>query len=311
MAFTLAFLTAAVFGRSAAADEPGNGPVQVFLLAGQSNMQGHGIVPADPDRNGGLGSLEHLAHDPATAVRFRHLVDDDGDWRVRDDVWIWYLGRQGGLTVGYGAREDRIGPELQFGQVLGDAIEAPVLIIKTAWGGKSLAVDFRPPSAGGETGPFYTEMVEHIREVLAAIDQHVPGYNGQGYKLAGFGWHQGWNDGLKDAMVAEYEDNLAHLIRDLRRDLDVPDLPVVIANSGFGGRAQDNPRRLKLLDAQGAVALRPEFRDTVRTVETRDFFRPIEVSPSKQGYHWNTNAETYVLIGDAMGRAMLELISER
>jgi hypothetical protein len=28
-----------------------------------------------------------------------------------------------------------------------------------------------------------------------------------------------------------------------------------------------------------------------------------------QGYHWNTNAETYYLIGDAMGQAMLRLLA--
>lgn len=47
-----------------------------------------------------------------------------------------------------GRAGETIGPELGFGWVVGDALEEPVLLVKCAWGGKSLAVDFRPPSAG-------------------------------------------------------------------------------------------------------------------------------------------------------------------
>ena len=80
-------------------------PVQVFILAGQSNMEGHGVVAADPKRNDGKGSLEYLVKEPATAQRFKHLVARDGKWVVRDDVWVWYLGRTGGLRPGFGFRE--------------------------------------------------------------------------------------------------------------------------------------------------------------------------------------------------------------
>ena len=283
-------------------------PVQVFILAGQSNMEGHGQIQADERRNGGQGSLEFLVRDPRTQKRFQHTRDSQGRWRIRDDVWIWYLGRHGGLTVGYGARKNRIGPEFQFGHVIGDRLPHPVVIIKTAWGGKSLHRDFRPPSAGGEVGPFYRQMIDHIQEVLRDLKKVWPDYDGRPYEIAGFGWHQGWNDGLKIERVREYEQNLTHLIHDLRRALQVADLPVVIAVSGFGGRKQKNERRLGIMRAQLAVARRPEFQGRVAAVETRDFFREANVSPSRQGYHWNGNAESYFLIGDAMGQAMLKLM---
>ncbi len=283
-------------------------PVKVFILAGQSNMEGVGRVSANYDRNEGKGTLEYLVKKSKEGGRYRHLVGDTGDWLVREDVWIWYLGRKGGLSVGYGARKDTIGPELQFGHVMGDLLDAQVLLIKIAWGGKSLARDFRPPSSGGETGAFYSALVEHTWEVLASLSTHFPGYEGQGYELAGLAWHQGWNDGLKRPWVAEYEENLANLIKDLRSDLKTRDLPVVIATSGFGGRKQKIDRRLGIIAAQHAVARRKELEGTVATVETRDFFRPPEESPSRQGYHWNGNAETYFLIGDAMGKAMGGLI---
>lgn len=193
------------------AGQAGKSPIKVFLLAGQSNMEGHGIIKSEPRRNEGKGSLEYVVKDPATTKRYKHLVDNNGDWVVRDDVWIWYLGRKGGLTAGYGAKNDRIGPELQFGHVMGDCFDNQVLLIKTAWGGKSLAKDFRPPSSGGQVGPYYTQMLKHVTDVLTNLDKYFPDYDGRGYELAGFGWHQGWNDRVNQAFNDEYEKNLATL----------------------------------------------------------------------------------------------------
>ncbi len=292
----------------AGAAQPGKSPVKVFILAGQSNMEGAGAIKGS-QRNGGKGSLEYLVKDPNTAKQFAHVVDADGKWVVREDVWIWYLGRTGGLTAGFGSRKDRIGPEFQFGHVLGNACVNQVLLIKTAWGGKSLAKDFRPPSSGGEVGPFYTEMLKHVRDVLANLKTHFPDYDGKGYEIAGFGWHQGWNDGCSAKMVAEYEKNMANFIRDVRKALGVKDLPFVIADSGFGGRNQRVARRLGIRKAQAAVAKYPEFKGTVFTVETQDFFRGADESPSRHGYHWNCNAETYFLIGNGMGEAMKKLLA--
>ncbi len=149
-------------------------PVKVFVLAGQSNMEGAGFVKSDPQRSGGKGSLEYLARDQASAEKFKHLVDQDGKWVVRDDVWIHYLDRKGPLTVGYGAKDDRIGPELGFGIAIGDAYDEPVLLIKLAWGGKSLAKDFRPPSSGGEIGPYYREIVDRTKAVLGRLPRSSP-----------------------------------------------------------------------------------------------------------------------------------------
>ena len=294
----------------AGARQAGKSPVKVFILAGQSNMEGAGAIKGN-ERNGGKGSLEYLVKDPATAKQFAHTVDKNGKWVVRDDVWIWYLGRKGGLTAGYGARKDRIGPEFQFGHVMGDACENQVLLIKTAWGGKSLAKDFRPPSSGGEVGPFYTEMFKHVKDVLTNLKTHFPDYDGKGCEIAGFGWHQGWNDGCSANMVAEYETNMANFIRDVRKVFGAKDLPFVIADSGFGGRNQKVARRLGIRKAQAAVARYPEFKGTVFCVETQDYFRPAEESPSRQGYHWNSNAETYFLIGNGMGQAMKKMTSAR
>jgi hypothetical protein len=301
--------------------------VKVFVLAGQSNMQGHGVIAADPKRNDGKGSLEYVAREKSTAAKFGHLMGKDGKWRVRDDVWISYLEREGPLTVGFGAKSDVIGPELGFGWVMGEACEQPILLIKCAWGGKSLAVDFRPPSSGkipyslGEkqdaavaadpqvVGKYYRETVAITKATLARVKELVPGSDGR-YELAGFGWHQGWNDRVNDKFTAEYEANMANFIRDIRKELGAPALPFVIAETGMGGLEEKHVRALALMKAQAAVADHAEFKGNVAFVGTRAFWRAESEAPGKQGYHWNNSGETYYLVGDAMGEAMKRLTSK-
>jgi alpha-galactosidase len=284
-------------------------PIKVFVLAGQSNMEGAGAIAANPKSHSkGKGSLENLVQDPATAKRFAHLVDGNGEWVERGDVWVYFGERKGRLKPGFGARKTTIGPELGFGTQVGDAIEAPVVLVKTAWGGKSLVKDFRPPSSGGETGAFFEMMLTQVDDALAELKTDLPEHADRGYEIAGFASHQGWNDGLKQPWVAEYGDNLANLIDDVRKAWKKPALPVVIGVSGFGGRGQKIDRRLGIIAAQLGVAEREKFMGTVTSVETRDFWRTREESPSGQGYHWNSNAESYYLIGEAMGKAMVELV---
>lgn len=250
--------------------------LKVYVLAGQSNMEGHAKVE----------TFDYIGEDPATAPLLQEMRAADGRPRVCDGVWISYLtGSKDGngegfgkLTAGYGSRRDpvedggKIGPEFTFGLRISKAVEAPVLLIKTAWGGKSLHTDFRPPSAGpyvfdarqrerfaaqkkdiaqieaekaAATGHYYRLMIEHVRHVLGDLGRVCPAYDAkQGYELAGFVWFQGWNDMVdrgtypdrdKPGGYAQYTECLAHLIRDVRNDLAAPGLPFVIGVMGVGG----------------------------------------------------------------------------
>lgn len=299
-------LAAAILSRAACAAAPA--PVTAFVLAGQSNMEGQGFIAADPKRNGGRGSLETLAKTPTAPERLRQWIRADGAWAERDDVWVSYLGRTGALRPGFGARDDRIGPELGFGQVVGNALEEPVLLIKLAWGGKSLGKDFRPPSAGGETGPSYVEVVRTVKETLADPGRAWPAAAGRPVRLAGFGWHQGWNDRVNQAFNDAYATNMICFIRDIRREFGAPALPFVIAATGQGGTNDLHPRAVSLVRAQEEAAAFFGTTGSVAFVDTRLFWRPKEESPNGQGYHWNGNAETFHLIGTSMGEAMLRLL---
>jgi hypothetical protein len=211
---------------AAAEAPPRERPMKAFILAGQSNMEGQAVVDlTGRDYNEGAGTLARMIADPATRDAYAHLRNADGSWRVRDDVWVRYQRegaplRTGGLGLGFTPCLDQhhFGPELQFGHVVGDALEEDVLLIKTAWGGKSLYVDFRPPSAGGTTGPYYTRMIEEVRAALANAAAEFPRAKSRGVELAGFVWYQGWNDGCDPQhAVPEYEQNLVHgLVKESR-----------------------------------------------------------------------------------------------
>ena len=291
-------------------------PLKVFILAGQSNMEGQAVVDLKgKDYNDRKGTLAMLMEDPAKAPMFRHLRGADGKWTVRDDVWVRYQPEDrpllaGPLALGFSVFGDahHFGPELQFGHVVGDHFENPVLLIKTAWGGKSLFKDFRPPSSGGEVGKYYTLMIAQVREGLANVEKEFPALKGRGCELAGFVWYQGWNDGVNPkTAVPEYEQNLVNLIHDVRAEFKAPRLPIVIGEL-TGPWVEAPGAWATLRKAQAAAAARTEFTGTVIFAETHDFVRKPEDSPNPgHGHHEFGNAETYFLVGDALGRAMVKL----
>ncbi|QDT13571.1 sialate O-acetylesterase [Planctomycetes bacterium K23_9] len=290
--------------------------VRVFILAGQSNMQGKGSIK----------HLEQLASDEATKAQYQHLRDGD-QWAERDDVFIRYLDRHGRLTTGYASPTDRFGPELQFGNAMGDRFDEPVLIIKCAWGGRALAVRFRPPSRGlgdytqrnRETkeleplakevyGEAYRDTIRIVKETLADIAQYVPESDGT-YQLEGFVFFQGFNDVIDDKKVSEYGENLAHLIRDVRKDLDAPKLPFVIGELGQQGAVPEKryaEKHFGFRKIQSDVAKRPEFVGNVAYAETA-----VHVVPKGDsfdgGYHYYGRADTFFHIGQSFADAFNRL----
>lgn len=278
-------------------------PLKVFILAGQSNMQGHADV----------STLAHLSMDPKHQPLLDKIQDKDGKAKVYEDVHIAYLSgsgsgdsyqsseKKGSLTTGFGARESKIGPELTFGITMFEKLDEPILIIKTAWGGKSLNTDFRSPGAGENpipdrreaTGFFYRQMIEYIQKVLADPGQYHPDYDAKaGYEIAGMVWFQGFNDSVDKAAYpggdkSTYSELLAHLIRDVRQDLKAPKMPFVIGVMGTVGKIE-NIRGIyewkgienwfdsitQFRKVMAAPAEMPEFKDTVKAVWTENYMDP-------------------------------------
>lgn len=267
------------------------GPVKVFILAGQSNMEGYG----------GLGTLDVLAANPTQANLLRKIKKEDGSFVVRDDVWLYY--QRGDelvtapLTAGQGAGKDRIGPELTFGIAMGDYYEAPILLIKTAWGGKDLYCDFRPPGAGKpayeipgeprEVGAYYRKMIEETHHCLDHLATHFPQVKGRSYDLCGFVWFQGWNDMCADEksrqkVLDEYPRNFACLAQDLRAEFKTPKLPVVVGEVGVDGELEVGRDMAGLRAAQVKIPAQPQLAGTVGYVRTAPYwYSELDTLPRK------------------------------
>jgi len=299
---------------TALAAPPTKGPVKVYILAGQSNMEGQAKVE----------TFDYIGDDPKTAPLLKEMRGPEGKPVVCDKVWISYLTGSpdkgalgegfGKLTAGYGSRyrsgfdelSEMIGPEFTFGITASKAYDGPILIIKTAWGGKSLNTDFRPPSAGpyqfsesqldglkkqgkdvtqvkadtvAKTGRYYKLMIEHVKKVLADPKRVCPAYDEKaGYEIAGFVWFQGWNDMVdsgtypnryKPGGYDNYSEWMAHFIRDVRTDLDAPKMPFVIGVMGVGG-LKEEPDYFR--QAMAAPAALPEFEGNVAAVQTAPYW---------------------------------------
>lgn len=258
-------------------------PLKVYILAGQSNMEGHAH----------LRVLDYMKGDPNTSKLYEKIKNPNGSYKLIPNTWISYLTGEKGkidrqnrevhgqLTVGFGSQGGRdyskpgekIGPELAFGITVQEVYKQPILIIKTAWGGQSLHTDFRSPSSGPypetefnkkrfdteekrktlaqKTGARYKEMIDHVKLVLKDLKRVYPDYKNQGFELAGFAWFQGWNDlvdsqtypNRHDGDYKSYSECLANFIRDVRKDLKAPKLPFAIGVMGVGGELSSMPER--------------------------------------------------------------------
>jgi alpha-galactosidase len=273
------------------------------------------------------------------------MIDDEGNWTVRNDVWykgVVTAAANKWLTVGCGASAVSIGPELQFGHIMGYYHDEPVLVLKASQGNRSLGWDFLPPGskrytvgeytyAGYKDSPDrwltgttpkpinwyaglqYDDCFKQTHDVLDNFGKNFPQWKGQGYEIAGFVWWQGHKDG-NPVHAGRYEQNLVRLIKTLRAEFKVPKSPFVIATIGFGGWKMAGPH-VTVANAQLAVSGEkgkyPEFKGNVLTVEIRDFWKEPEESPRNQGFHYNGNAETYMMVGDVLGRGMVKLLNEK
>jgi hypothetical protein len=304
-------------------------PVQVFILMGQSNMLGFGKVAG-----AGEGSLEHAVK---TRKLYPYLIDDAGQWTVRKDVrnvrvmnfkdytneWMTISGRH-------------IGPEMGIGHYVGEALDAPVLILKSCIGNRSLGWDLLPPGSepyefNGQVipgyrgtpddprgngqkvvgrwyaGKQYDDDTDSAKQVLANLQKYYPGATR--YEIAGFFFWQGAKDGGSDAHAQRYEFNLVNFIKALRRDFDAPDALFVVATMGHGKKGAKDRAGI-ITDAQLAVdgesGKYPEFAGNVATF----YSNPVSKGGSANG-HYGGNAETYMNVGEGMGRAMAKLLLAR
>lgn len=319
-------------------------PVQVYILLGQSNMLGAGKIGAADQP----GSLTHAVKEKN---KYPYLVDDSGEWTVRKDVRnVRVMGSGTGGTRQFNNEwmtitGGKIGPEFGIGHHVGHVTDAPVLILKSCIGNRSLGWDLLPPGsesflfedkdkksgeiktwhyAGYKESPLRWEQgtqpqpinwyagmqydgdIARAKQVLKELDKYYPG--AKEYEIAGFFFWQGDKDRYDAGHASRYEQNLVHLIKQLRKDFDAPEAKFVCATLGQTEKGAEGNEGL-ILEAQlavdGSSGKYDEFKGNVATV----YSHPLSQGGASNS-HYGGNAETYMDIGEAMGQAMAELLKQ-
>jgi len=319
-------------------------PVQVFVLLGQSNMLGMGHV--EPRKGKPEGSLTYAVKEKKL---YPYLIDDAGNWTVRRDVRnVRVMGSGTGLMRVFNnewltIKGRTIGPEIGIGHYLGQTLDAPVLLLKSCIGNRSLGWDLLPPGSpsfefeekdkktgkvtvwhyagykesplrwekGTEPKPIkwyagmqYDGDIARAKQVLAELDTYYSG--AKEYEVAGFFFWQGDKDRYNAGHAGRYEQNLVRLIKQLRKDFNAPGAKFVCATLGQTEKGATGNEG-KILEAQlavdGEAGKYQEFKGNVATVYTHPLCKG-----GASNSHYGGNAETYMNVGEAMGRAMAELL---
>jgi hypothetical protein len=288
-------------------------PVQVFIMMGQSNMLGFG----NP------GPVKGVA-----AQKYPYLVDDAGNWNVRKDVrnvffCMAQLKYNDWLTPENGNGSGKFGPEIGIGNYLGHAIEAPVMLLKSCVGNRALGWDLLPPSAVGTgkdgksyegdsessnrkvseavkaksgwyAGLQYDQDVGAAQTALKELATYYPGATK--FEVAGFFWWQGNAEAGKGS-IENYDKNLAFLFNDLKKDFNAPNAKFVCATLG------EHDMNAPLTKKMFAFAENSEFKGKAAV-----FFTQPVANGGSSGSHYGGNGETYMSVGEGMGKAMVELL---
>ena len=301
-------------------------PIKVYILMGQSNMLGFGNKAKFIEI--AKANKEHL-----------DLIDAAGNFVERKDVRNVHVMNSNTIYnnwLNVNARK-HIGPDLNFGTVMGEHHEAGVLVLKSAIGNRSLGWDLLPPGskqyevdgkiyAGYKDSPEswtkgtkpkainwyagkqYDTDVKSAKEALANIKTFYPEYKGQGYEIAGFVFFQGHKDQGNAVHAKRYEFNMVNFIKALRKDFDVPEAKFAIATIAFGGTNMKG-NTLIVAEAQlavdGKTGKYPEFKGNVATVDTRAFN-----TSATSNAHYGGDSVFYCKVGEALGKAMAGMVGE-
>jgi hypothetical protein len=288
------------------------------------------------------GSLEHATKDKGL---YPYMIDDAGKWTVRNDVRnVRVMQSKGKMRLSNNefmtVKGGTIGPEYGIGHVIGHVTDAPVMILKSCIGNRALGWDLLPPGSKGfefkamdnktktmktwiyagykespqrwekgtepvkkkwYAGKQYDDDIANAKKVLAELDKYYPG--AKSYEVAGFFWWQGDRDKNNEGHSTMYGRNLVNLVKALRKDFDAPKAKFVCATLGQTNKDSAKGNEKLILDGMFALEKNPEFAGDVATV----YSHPLSKGGASNS-HYNGNAETYMNVGEAMGKAMVELL---
>ena len=259
-------------------------------MAGGPTVTGQGLVnDTRKPRAGRPGTLDDLVLNKNTAAQYKHLGNAKA-WSSRSDVWVkWENKIEGRLSVGYGERGNMIGPELGFGHVMGAQLKQQLLIYKPYLNNPSLGNFFT------KNGPYQT-MISQMKLSLSNLSYSFPDYTSKtGLELGGLILSFGRNE--KDSK--SFSSNLTKLITQMRKDLKLPQLPVIILGTGLSGS-----KYAEIIKAQQSIA---QKLPNVSFLDSRKFKPDQAKSPDKSPERWHGNAESFYMLGEALAQEMKKL----
>ena len=183
------------------------------------------------------------------------------------------------------------------------------------------------PFSMDDAGINYRMMNEAIQEVLANLKDNHPEYDAKaGYKIAGLVWFQGYNDQFSPEFRDNYKTNMISFIKDIRKEYNEPNMPVVIGVLGTGVTAEKVAEN-QVSVGQREAAKAPEFKDNVAAVESYTEYSHYSNDVFKKGwpehyhewdtvgsdrpYHYLGSGAFFVRLGDAFADSMAELMAKQ
>lgn len=175
--------------------------IQLFILAGQSNMVGY---------RSNLDDLPPDLQQPQSQVL----------WYDRQNEWVTLQAPTEPFPFSQGvANSQGFGPEIALAATLSRHLNQPIALVKYAQNGTNLETQWNPEIAGS----LYHQMLDRVQQAIAELSRL--GYE---VEIAGFFWMQGESDAKSDRyMASNYAQNFTHFISRLRQDLNQPELPVI------------------------------------------------------------------------------------
>jgi len=204
-----------------------NHPIRVFIIAGQSNAEGHNHIG---QYHGGRDPFPALLREQPQILFWPGINSP----QTNDNLWTTLRVDPSGA----------FGPEISFAHDLAVALsEETIAIIKYASGGTGIArsIDYtdyipavanfndkgrnwHPPSDGRDAGSLYASLIRNVRQALGSLER-----DGKRWTLSGFVWMQGEHEAsISRKMADDYESLLSDFIRSVRKDLKARSLRVVI-----------------------------------------------------------------------------------
>ncbi len=316
--------------------------VKVFIIMGQSNTLEMGKVKGDKE-----GSLERAVK---TENLYPFMVDNAGNWTTRKDVRNVHVMGSGGPGKTSDKRNDwltvsggKIGIETGIGHQLGNALDAPVLILKSSIGNRSLGWDLLPPgSPRHEVETTEKKTGKKITLVTPAYNDEVryPSWTkGEVPEPPKHNWHAGlqyegdvaraqavlknldkyypgateyevagflWWQGDKDRYNAAHSAMYEKNLHQLLKALrkEFNAPKAKMVVATLGQTNKDTASGNEKLILDGMFAFGKAHKGDVATVYTH----PLSMGSSSNA-HYGGNAKTYMNVGLGMGQAMAVLLS--